>query len=55
MEISAIDPQPVLGTAVAGACSLLISVDRDLLDLGTIQEIPIIRPGDNWRRTALIK
>jgi hypothetical protein len=24
---------PVLGTAVAGECALLISVDRDLLDM----------------------
>ena len=46
---------PVLGTAVAGECSLLISVDRDLLDLRTIQEIPIVRPGEYWRRTAVIE
>lgn len=45
---------PVLGTAVAGACALLISVDRDLLDMKTIQKIPIIRPGEFWRRTAEI-
>ena len=45
---------PVLGTAVAGACALLISVDRDLLDMKTIQKIPIIRPGEYWRRTAEI-
>ena len=43
---------PVLGTAVAGECALLISVDRDLLDMQTIQAIPIVRPGDYWRRTA---
>jgi putative PIN family toxin of toxin-antitoxin system len=42
---------PVLGTAVAGACALLISVDRDLLDMKKIQAIPIIRPGEYWRRT----
>jgi hypothetical protein len=30
----------------------LISVDRDLLDMQTIQAIPIIRPGEYWRRTA---
>ena len=42
---------PILGTAVAGECALLISVDRDLLDVGTVREIPIIRPGDYWRRT----
>ena len=46
---------PVLGTAVAGACALLISVDRDLLDMQTIQTIPIIRPGEYWRRTAEIE
>ena len=45
---------PVLGTAVAGECALLISVDRDLLDMQTIQAMPIIRPGDYWRRTAEI-
>jgi putative PIN family toxin of toxin-antitoxin system len=43
---------PVLGTAVAGQCSLLISVDRDLLDMQVIEDIPIIRPGEYWRRTA---
>ncbi len=43
---------PVLGTAVAGECALLISVDRDLLDMQTIQAIPIIRPGEYWRRSA---
>jgi putative PIN family toxin of toxin-antitoxin system len=46
---------PVLGTAIAGECSLLISVDRDLLDMREIQEIPIIRPGDYWRRAADIE
>ena len=45
---------PVLGTAVAGECALLISVDRDLLDMQMVHEIPIIRPGDYWRRTAAI-
>jgi predicted nucleic acid-binding protein len=46
---------PVLGTAVAGACALLISVDRDLLDMQTIQTIPIIRLGEYWRRTTDIE
>jgi putative PIN family toxin of toxin-antitoxin system len=48
------DPEdiPVLGTAVAGRCALLISVDRDLLDLQTIQNIQIIRPGEFWQRTS---
>ena len=44
---------PVLGTAVAGACALLISVDRDLLDMKKMQAIPIIRPGEYWRRTEI--
>ena len=43
---------PVLGTAVGGKCALLVSVDRDLLDMQRFNEIPIIRPGDYWRRTA---
>lgn len=48
------DPEDmkVLGTAVAGKCALLISVDRDLLDLQTVQDIPIVRPGEFWRRTS---
>ncbi len=48
------DPEdvPVLGTAVGGRCMLLISVDRDLLDMQEIEKIPIIRPGDYWRRIA---
>jgi putative PIN family toxin of toxin-antitoxin system len=43
---------PVLGTAVSGECALLISVDLDLLDMQRINEIPVIRPGEYWRRTA---
>ncbi len=42
---------PVLGTAISGECTLLISVDRDLLDMRLINDIPIIRPGEYWRRT----
>ena len=45
---------PVLGTAVAGACELLISVDRDLLDMQAVHDIPIIRPGEYWRRNTQI-
>jgi putative PIN family toxin of toxin-antitoxin system len=43
---------PLLGTAVGGDCALLISVDRDLLDMRRINELPIIRPGEYWRRTT---
>jgi putative PIN family toxin of toxin-antitoxin system len=46
---------PVLGTVVAGACALLISVDRDLLDMQKIREIPIICPGEYWRRSTEIE
>jgi putative PIN family toxin of toxin-antitoxin system len=48
------DPEdiPVLGTAVAGKCALLISVDRDLLDLQSVLDIPIVRPGEFWQRTS---
>jgi len=41
-----------MGTAVGGDCALLVSVDRDLLDMQRINEIPIIRPGEYWRRTT---
>ncbi len=43
---------PILGTAIGGECVLLISVDRDLLDMRRINEIPIIRPGEYWQRTT---
>ena len=46
---------PVLGTAVGGDCALLISVDRDLLDMQRIDEIPIIRPGEYWRCTTELR
>ena len=45
---------PVLGTAVAGECALLVSVNRDLLGMHTIRGIPIIRPGEYWRRASEI-
>jgi predicted nucleic acid-binding protein len=45
---------PALGTAVAGECELLVSVDRGLLDMQTIHAIPIIRPGEFWRRASEI-
>jgi len=51
------DPEdvPVLGTAVAGECALLVSVDRDLLDMHSVQGIPIVRPGEYWRRVREAK
>jgi putative PIN family toxin of toxin-antitoxin system len=44
---------PVLGTAVGGQCALLVSVDRDLIDMHRIGQIAIIRPGEYWRRTTV--
>jgi putative PIN family toxin of toxin-antitoxin system len=43
---------PVLGTAVAGRADVLITVDKDLLDLEEHCGIPIIRPGGFWKRAA---
>ncbi|MDP9090539.1 MAG: putative toxin-antitoxin system toxin component, PIN family [Pseudomonadota bacterium] len=48
------DPQdvPVLGTAVAANADLLITVDKDLLTLGSFQGIGIVKPGEFWKRTT---
>ncbi|MCZ8132271.1 MAG: putative toxin-antitoxin system toxin component, PIN family [Steroidobacteraceae bacterium] len=46
------DDIAVLGTAKAGECRLLISVDRDLLDRQQFEGTAIVRPGEFWRRTA---
>jgi putative PIN family toxin of toxin-antitoxin system len=43
---------PVLGTAVAGRASVLVTVDKDLLAVGEFQDIAIIKPGEFWRRTT---
>ena len=42
---------PVLGTAVAGRADVLITGDKDLLDLKEYFGVPIIRPGEFWKRT----
>jgi putative PIN family toxin of toxin-antitoxin system len=48
------DPRdvPVLGTAAAATADLLISVDKDLLVLGSFQGIDIVNPGEFWKRTT---
>ena len=43
---------PLLGTALAGGASVLVTVDKDLLALGEFQGIAIIKPGEFWRRTT---
>ena len=46
---------PILGVAVGGSADLLVTVDKDLLALGTYQGIPILKPGEFWRRTGTSK
>ena len=48
------DPEDVhiLGTAVAASADLLISVDKNLLTLVSFQGIPIVKPGEFWKRTT---
>jgi len=41
---------PVLGTAVAGRADVLITVDKDLLDLRGYSGISISRPSQFWRQ-----
>lgn len=40
---------PILGAAVPGKADMLVTVDKDLLDLGSFEEIPIIKPGAFWK------
>jgi predicted nucleic acid-binding protein len=44
-----------LGTAIAGKVEVLITVDKDLLDLGSFAGIPIIRPGEFWKRLGAMQ
>ena len=44
------DDLPVLGTALAGGADLLVSGDRDLLDLGAHAGIPIVSPRECYAR-----
>ncbi len=48
------DPEdiPVLGTALAGEADLLITVDKDLLELEEFQGIAIVKPREFWHRVA---
>lgn len=42
----------ILGSAVAGKAEMLVTVDKDPLDLKTFAGIPIIKPGEFWRQRA---
>lgn len=39
----------VLGTTIAGECDVLVTGDKDLLDLGSYRDIPILSPRAFWR------
>lgn len=39
---------PVLGTAVAAQADVLITVDKDLLELRRFAGFPIVKPGEFW-------
>ena len=43
------DDLPVLGTAVAARCDVLVSGDKDILELETFRGIRIVSPGAFWR------
>ena len=43
------DDLPVLGTATAGRCDVLVTGDKDLLELEAWQRIPIVSPRGFWR------
>jgi putative PIN family toxin of toxin-antitoxin system len=42
----------VLGTALAGGASVLVTVDKDLLALGEFHGLATIKPGKFWRQTT---
>jgi len=47
-----LDDLPVLGTAVAAGCDCLVTGDKELLELGIIEDIPILSPSEFWRWEA---
>ena len=42
------DDDVVLGAAIAGRCEAVVTGDKDLLDLGSYREIPIVSPRGFW-------
>jgi hypothetical protein len=42
------DDDVVLGTAIAGRCDAIVTGDKDLLDLGSFRDIPIVSPRAFW-------
>lgn len=43
---------PILGAAIGGRANLLITVDKDMLSLGSFRGIPVIKPGEFWRHLS---
>ena len=44
------DDEKFIETAIAGKADFLISGDSDLLDLGTLEGIPILSPREYWEK-----
>ena len=42
------DDDVVLGTAIAGRCDVIVTGDKDLLDLASYREIVIVSPRGFW-------
>ena len=43
------DDDTIIATAIAGQCACIITGDKDLLDLETVNGIRIISPGSFWQ------
>jgi putative PIN family toxin of toxin-antitoxin system len=41
---------PILGTALAGQAEVIVTGDKDLLDLKAHRGVPIVRPGEFWKQ-----
>lgn len=50
------DPEdlPMLGSALAGKADLLVTVDKDLLELIAFADISIVKPGEFWKRQRAV-
>lgn len=46
------DDDAVIGTALAGACTCIVTGDKDLLDLEMVSGIKIIQPSQFWEFEA---
>ena len=42
------DDDSIIATAKAGQCICIVTGDKDLLDLGTVDSIRIVSPGSFW-------